>query len=305
MLVIPTMLAVATVVFFLLNVVPGDIMTALYGGIASPAQLQQMRVSLGLSSPVYIRYFQWLASIATGNLGYSLSTNTDVSSLIAYRLPVTLTLASVTMLVAVAIAIPVGVISATRRNTKTDSALSVLSMVGLSVPSFYLGIVAILVFSIWFKVLPSGGYVPLFQDPISSLEHLFLPAATLGVILAAYIMRMTRSSLLDVLSQEFILVLRAKGLSERTVLFRHALRNSLVTVVTAIGLQMSILLGGSLVIENIFRIPGMGSLLLTAVADRDYLIVTAEVLVYAALIVAVNTAVDIVYTYLDPRIKLG
>jgi peptide/nickel transport system permease protein len=275
---IPTMLAVATLVFFLLNIVPGDEITALYGQDYTAAQLEAIRVSFGLNLPIYTRYLEFLERLVTGNLGYSLSQNTNVATLLEYRLPVTLTLTIFTMIIAICIAVPVGVISAVRRNSKTDTGLSVLAMLGLSVPGFYLGIVAILVFSVWNRILPSGGFVPFFQNPIDSIYHMILPATTLGLILVAYIMRMTRSSLLDTLSQEFILVLRAKGLSERAILFRHALRNSLINVTTAIGLQVAVLLGGSLVIEEVFVLPGMGSLLLLGVEDRDFVIVTDVVL---------------------------
>jgi peptide/nickel transport system permease protein len=302
---IPTMFAVATMVFLLLNVIPGDEITALYGSDVSAAELVVIRQQFGLNYPLQIRYLHYFQGLLTGNLGYSISLNSNVSTLIAYRLPVTLTLTIFTIIIALAIAIPIGVVSAVKRNSKTDTSLSIFAMLGLSVPGFYLGIVAILVFSVWNKILPSGGYVPFLQNPIDCIYHMILPATTLGFILVAYIMRMTRSSLLETLSQEFILVLRAKGLSERAILFRHALRNSLVNVTTAVGLQVGVLLGGSLVIEDVFRIPGMGSLLLTAVGDRDFAIVTAAILIYALLVVMTNLAVDILYVRLDPRVKLG
>jgi peptide/nickel transport system permease protein len=298
-----TIILAATIVFFVVSLLPGDAAEVALGLQKNPEALRRLREALGLDQPLQVRYFVWLSRFLTGNLGESIYSGEPVAQMIATRLPVTVTLALLAMIFGMLIGIPAGVVAAIRRGKAADFAASLSATVGISVPGFWLGIVMILVFSIWLKIAPSGGYVNPSEDPFGWLSHLILPSLAVGLILSSYLERMVRSSLLEVLPRDYILAARAKGLSEYMVIFKHALKNSMIPVVTAAGLQLGTILGGIIYIEEVFQIDGLGRLLLNAVAARDFPVVQAVALTMTLFFVATNLAVDLLVSYVDPRIS--
>ena len=251
-----------------------------------------------------MQYWSWLSSLAHGDAGYSIRTGRPVFVEITERLPATLELATAAALIA--IGIPLGLLSATRPRSRVDVAVRVGGLVGLSLPSFWLGTLIIVLFSLYLRWLPNtGGYVDLFTDPLANLGLLLFPAVTLGLGLAAATMRMTRSAMLDVLGADYVRTATAKGLAPRVIIRRHVLKNGLIVVVTLLGIQVGQLLGGAVVVEEIFAVPGVGRMLLNAIVQRDYALVQGAVLVVAILFVALNIVVDLLYGYLDPRIRLA
>jgi peptide/nickel transport system permease protein len=293
---------VTLLVFGALHIIPGDPTTLMLGMEATEEARQALRHQLGLDLPVHIQYLTWLGKVLRGDLGQSLALKDDISKLLLQRLPTTIPLAVLTMLIAVVIALPAGVLSALKRSSKTDWLISVFAFAGLSFPNFWVGVLLILVFSLYLRVLPPGGYVSIMDDPAEGIRRLLMPAVALGAALAASLTRMTRSSMLEVMGQDYIKTARAKGLAERTVIVAHALRNALIPTVTVLGLQIGQLLGGALIIEEIFSLPGVGRLTIHAVYDRDFPLVQGAVLFIAMVFTMVNLLVDILYVYLDPRI---
>jgi peptide/nickel transport system permease protein len=300
---IPTVLLLLTAIFFVIDILPGDAAMMALGLELGMEQIETMRKIMGLDKPPVERFFAWLSNLLRGDLGVSIRTRDSVAGLIANSLPVTITLATVALALALIIAIPTGILSATRRNSLTDFLASVGSLLGLSIPEFWSSLMMILIFSVWLGIFPSGGYVSPFQDPIESLRRLIMPAIVLGAQTAAYSSRMMRSSLLEVIMQDYITTARAKGLAERVVIYKHALKNALIPVVTVVGFQVGYLLGGAVIIEQIFLFPGIGRLTLDAVYKRDYILVQGCVLVICLIFVLSNLIVDILYSYLDPRIR--
>ena len=293
---------VTLLVFGALHIIPGDPTTLMLGMEATEEARRALRHQLGLDLPVHIQYLTWLGKVLRGDLGQSLALKDDISKLLLQRLPTTIPLAVLTMLIAVVIALPAGVLSALKRSSKTDWLISVFAFAGLSLPNFWVGVLLILVFSLYLRVLPPGGYVSIMDDPAEGIRRLLMPAVALGAALAASLTRMTRSSMLEVMGQDYIKTARAKGLAERTVIVAHALRNALIPTVTVMGLQIGQLLGGALIIEEIFSLPGVGRLTIHAVYDRDFPLVQGAVLFIAMVFSMVNLLVDILYVYLDPRI---
>ena len=293
---------VTLLVFGALHIIPGDPTTLMLGMEATEEARRALRHQLGLDLPVHIQYLTWLGKVLRGDLGQSLALKDDISKLLVQRLPTTIPLAVLTMLIAVVIALPAGVLSALKRSSKTDWLISVFAFAGLSLPNFWVGVLLILVFSLYLRVLPPGGYVSIMDDPAEGIRRLLMPAVALGAALAASLTRMTRSSMLEVMGQDYIKTARAKGLAERTVIVAHALRNALIPTVTVLGLQIGQLLGGALIIEEIFSLPGVGRLTIHAVYDRDFPLVQGAVLFIAMVFSMVNLLVDILYVYLDPRI---
>lgn len=293
---------VTLLVFGALHIIPGDPTTLMLGMEATEEARRALRHQLGLDLPVHIQYFTWLGKVLRGDLGQSLALKDDNSKLLLQRLPATIPLAVLTMLIAVAIALPAGVLSALKRSSKIDWLISVFAFAGLSLPNFWVGVLLILVFSLYLRVLPPGGYVSIMDDPAEGIRRLLMPAVALGAALAASLTRMTRSSMLEVMGQDYIKTARAKGLAEGTVILGHALRNALIPTVTVMGLQIGQLLGGALIIEEIFSLPGVGRLTIHAVYDRDFPLVQGAVLFIAMVFTMVNLLVDILYVYLDPRI---
>jgi peptide/nickel transport system permease protein len=296
---------VVTIVFGLLHFIPGDPVDAILGSEASPETRAALRRELGLDRPVMVQYVAWWSDLLRGDLGRSILIGQPVGGLILQRLPTTIPLALLAMVLAIAIAVPAGILSAIRRNTWVDGLVSLLAFSGLSVPGFWLGVLMILAFSLRLRWFPPGGYVSVFSDPLAGLHHLILPAVALGATFAAALTRMIRSSLLEVLSRDYVRTARAKGQREYTVIVRHALQNALIPAVTIMGVQVGVLLSGALIIEQVFALPGLGRLTVQAVLDRDFPLVQGCVIVIATIVVVVNLLTDMLYAYLDPRISYG
>ena len=303
LLMVPVLLVVTLIVFSLILLLPGDPAMALLGENMDPQAYAMVRKELGLDQPVPVQYVKWLSKTLQGDLGRSLHTREPVLTAIAEHLPRTLYLALAAMVVSLSIAIPAGVIAALRRNSILDTAASLTAMVGVAVPNFWLGVMCILLFSVMLRWLPVSGYVGILEDPWASVQHMVLPALTLGTAVAAEVTRMTWSSMLEVLDREYILTARAKGLGEWVVILVHALKNALIPVVTIVGLQIGRLFGGAVVTESIFAVPGLGTLLVSGIFSRDFPIVQAVVLVMALAVLSCNLMVDLLYTWLDPRIR--
>ena len=304
---IPTLLGVTVLTFLFIRLIPGDAIAARLGTSTalSPEQLASLRAYFGLDQPLYQQYWTWLTSLLHGDLGYSIRTGRPVLVEITERLPATLELAAAATLIAVAIGLPLGLLSAMRPRSRADVIARIGGLIGLSLPSFWLGTLIIVFFSLYLRWLPNtGGYVDFVHDPLGNVALIVLPAVTLGVALAAATMRMTRSAMLDVLSADYVRTAWAKGLAGALIVRRHVLKNGLIVVVTLLGIQVGQLLGGTVVVEEIFSIPGVGRMLLAAIVQRDYALVQGGVLVIAILFVLVNIVVDLLYGYLDPRIRL-
>ncbi len=296
---------VSFAVFSLVRILPGDAVLMQLDAAAAPTpeQLARARQELGLDRPFLEQYRTWMSGVAHGDLGRSLITRRPVTQELAKRISLTSHLAVMSMMVALLIALPIGVLAAVRQDTPADYVGRLGAILGLSLPDFWLATVAITFLAIWFHWIPPIGFAPIWQDPVRNLSQLLIPAVIIGARLAAVSMRMTRSSLLEVLRQDYVVTARAKGARERTVIVRHALKNAFIPVVTIIGQQFSVLLGGTVIVEFIFLQPGVGSLLLDAVLLRDYTIIQGAVLFFAVVIVAMNLLVDLSYSWLDPRIR--
>ncbi|HAM57046.1 MAG: peptide ABC transporter [Candidatus Rokubacteria bacterium GWC2_70_24] len=301
---IVTLLVISLVVFTGVRMIPGDPARVMGGTDADPAGLAEIRAKYGLDDPVPLQYLRWLGLALRGDLGESIRTREGVVRTVAAKLPITIELAGLSLVIALAIAIPAGVFSAVRRNTIWDLLANGVSLCGLSVPSFWLGIMLILLFSVRLRLLPASGFVPLFQDPLANLERMIMPAFVLGAGLAAVLMRQTRNSMIEVMSADYIRTAYSKGLAGRVVVFRHAIRNGLIPVVTILGLQTGALMGGAVVTEQIFVVPGFGRLIVEAVFTRDYPMVQGVVLITASAYVLINLLVDVAYSLLNPRIRI-
>jgi peptide/nickel transport system permease protein len=305
---VPVVFGLSVAVFLMLRLIPGDVVDVILGteGAASPERLAQIRRMFGLDRPYHEQYLDWAGGIVTGDFGRSIRTSRPILPDILARFPVTLQLTGLAMVVSLALAIPLGVLSAVRRYTRADTLVRVIGLLGLSIPNFWLATMLILfVSTYWRGVLPTSGYVYPSQDLLGSFRSVLLPALALGAANMAILMRMTRSSMLEVLRQEYVTTARAKGLVERAVVYRHTLRNALIPVITVAGVQVGYLLGGAIIVEQIFSLPGVGTLILNGITQRDYPVVQAGVMFVATSFVLVNLAVDILYAYLDPKIHYG
>lgn len=302
---LPIFFLMTIIVFVLIRMVPGDPVDVMYGSEGmDEARREVLRHDLGLDQSIVIQYMRWLGRAVTGDLGRSYRAQMPVITLIGQRLPATLILSVAAMIISVLIAIPLGVIAAVKRNTWADFTAMAIAILGLSLPNFWIGILLVLIFSIALKWLPSIGYVPLSGGIGTSLSHLILPAITLGASLAGTTTRLTRSTVLEELGKDYVRTARGKGLPEKVVLMGHALRNALIPTVTMIGLQLGFLIGGTVVVEVVFAWPGIGMLLVDSIFARDYPVVQGVILVIAVFVVVINILVDVVYTILDPRIRL-
>ena len=300
-----TLFVISLIVFTGVRMIPGDPARVMAGTDADDAGLAEIREKYGLNDAVVVQYLRWLRLTVGGDLGESIRTREPVIRTVGRKLPITIELAVLSLLVALAIAIPVGVLSAVRRNSVWDYLANGASLCGLSVPSFWLGIMLILFFSVRLGVLPASGFVPLWEDPVANFKRMIMPAFVLGTALTAVLMRQTRNSMIEILSADYIRTARSKGLAGRVVVFRHAIRNGLIPVVTILGLQMGALMGGAVVTEQIFVVPGFGRLVVEAVFTRDYPLVQGVVLITASAYVLINLLVDVSYTVLDPRIRVA
>lgn len=296
---------VATLVFVLLRIIPGDPVRIIAGlDVGDPATLEELRAQLGLDRPLIVQYFAWLGDVLRGDLGVSLRSQVAVTDLIAGALPITLELAILAMAIGIALSIPLGLAAARRRGRPSDLGIVSLALVGISLPSFVLALLAIYVFAVKLGWLPSGGFVALTEDPVENLRHMAMPAAVLGLVTAGVLTRMMRRNLIDELDEDYVTTARAKGASEQRVFYGHALRNAIIPYVTIAGTEAGVLLSGAVIVETIFAIPGMGRLMVTNIADRDYPVVQGVVFVIASFYVAVNFIIDVLYARLDPRVSL-
>jgi peptide/nickel transport system permease protein len=300
---IPVLLLLTLIAFLLLHVMPGDPVITILGSEATPEAITSLRHELGLDKPIYVQYFDWLWRVVQGDFGRSIRTHIPVSELIAERLPATLQIGLSAMILSLLIAVSIGILSGIRRNSKLDQVGRVFAILGIAVPNFFLGVVLILIFAVALRWLPPSGYVSLSQDFFRSLKLTILPAITLAAAMGAVTMRQLRSSLLEVLEQDFIRTARAKGLSERIVIGRHAMKNALIPVVTILAIQVAILFGGSVIVETIFAIPGVGRLAVNAILAQDFPIVQAVVLLIGVIVCLFNLIADLSYAFLDPRIR--
>ena len=299
-----TLFLITLIVFTGVRMIPGDPARVMAGTDADEAGLQEIRAKYGLNDPVPVQYLRWIKLALRGDLGESIRTRESVVKTVAVKLPITIELASFALLIAIGIAIPAGVFSAVRRNTIWDLLANAVSLCGVSIPTFWLGIMLILLFSVRLHLLPASGFVPFFQHPLGNLERMLMPAFVLGGALAAVLMRQTRNSMIEVMSANYVRTAYSKGLAEPVVVFRHALRNGLIPIVTILGLQMGALMGGAVVTEQIFVVPGFGRLIVEAVFTRDYPLVQGVVMITASAYVLINLLVDVSYSLLNPRIRV-
>ncbi|MGB1685840.1 MAG: ABC transporter permease [Pseudomonadales bacterium] len=303
--VIPTLLFTSVIVFASIRLIPGDVIDLMLAqnDISTGNDRALIEASLGLDKPIYVQYFVWITDILQGDLGRSLWQNTPVTEQLAATLPITFELGLLALMVALSVAIPIGIYSAMRQDTAGDYIARSFSLLMLAIPSFWLGTLVMVFPSVWWRWAPPLQYTPFLEDPLGNLGHLLVPAILLGLSLSAVTMRMTRTMMLEVLRQDYIRTARAKGLAENMVVLRHALRNCLIPVVTLIGLQAPLLIGGAVILEQIFVVPGMGLLLLEAVFQRDYPVVTGVFLVVGVAILTINLIVDLTYGFLDPKVR--
>ncbi|MEZ5636127.1 MAG: ABC transporter permease [Burkholderiaceae bacterium] len=300
---IPVLLLVTLISASIMQLVPGDPALMIAGSNASDAEIQQVRRALGLDRSFGVRLLEWYGGMFRGDLGQSLLLNRSVTDAILERLPVTLALAGFALALTVAIGVPLGVIAALKANTVVDQVVLVVALIGVSVPNFWLGLMLIVSFGVWLDVLPAGGYTPFADSPMGWVRSLILPGISLALLQIGLLARITRATMLEVLRQDYVRTARAKGLPMRMVVGQHALRNVMVPVVTVIGISFGLLLSGSVVIETVYSIPGMGRLLATAIFSRDYPVIQGGLLVTATVLVLLNLAVDLLYAVIDPRVK--
>jgi len=302
LLTIPAMLAMSVLVFFIVRLVPGDPATAILGLRATPEAIAIVRADLKLDDPIWVQYGHWLGNVVRGDFGVDYNSHEPIRDKIVTRFPVTLELALLAMVLSALMAIPLGVLAATRRGL-ADHGATALGLIGISIPDFWLGVMLILLMALVLDWLPSSGYVPLREDVWGNLSHMLLPAFTLSLNLAAVLTRTTRAAVLEVLNKQYVRTARAKGLRERAVVAGHVLKNSAMPVVTVMGLQVGYVLGGAVIIEQIFALPGVGRMTLSAVMDRNYPVIQGAVLLVAFVFMLVNILTDSLYAVIDPRVR--
>lgn len=300
---IPTLIFVSIIVFGLQQLIPGDPAVAMAGDELNDEVIDQMRAKYGFDQPIYVQYFRWIGNVLVGDFGISYRNKVEVLDLILVKLPVTIELAICSMIVALLIGIPMGIIAATRKNKLTGTAANMFALTGISIPNFWLGIMLILVFSVQLRILPSSGYVPFFENPIQNLRSMILPSIVLGTGVASVITRHTRAAMLQVLSSDYVRTARAKGVPEQIVIYKHALRNALIPVITLSTIEFGQLLSGAILTEQIFSIPGFGKLIVDSVFNREYAIVQGVVLVTATIFILLNFLADILYFVVNPRMR--
>jgi peptide/nickel transport system permease protein len=301
----PVILILSIGVFLMLHLTPGDPVQIMLGQDADPQAIAALRAELGLDQPLPVQYLRWAGNALHGDLGRSIRTNQPVRDAIVSRLPVTIELSLVALVISLVIGLPAGMLAAIRRNSSLDLASTGVALVGVSLPSFFLGILLILVFALWLRWVPPSGYTPLMQDPAMNVKQMLMPAIALGAALAGIVARLMRSSLLEVLGTDYMRTARAKGLSEQASVIGHGVQNALLPVVTVVGLQVGALLGGAILIETIFALPGIGRLAVDSIFARDFPIVQGVVLFLALVRVLSNLVADLLYGRLDPRIAHG
>ncbi len=300
---IPVLILISAITFFAVALLPGDLAIAMLGMEADTRHLEALREQLGLNRPVVVRYFDWVGDALQGDLGRSARAGKEVSDLIAKRLEVSIELGILAMLIATAIGIPLGLLAGARPNTILDYGGTALAVLGAAIPNFWLALMLILLFSVQFRWFPAVGFTSFLDDPVQNLRSVALPAFAVGVTQAAILARQTRAALVDVLRQDYVRTAYAKGLRERSVIVRHAFRNALIPVVTVMGIQVSTIVGGFVIIESVFNLPGVGKLLVDSVFNRELQTVQAIGVMLAGAVALTNLAVDVSYAFLDPRIR--
>jgi peptide/nickel transport system permease protein len=300
---IPVMAVVAVFVFGLLRLTPGDPAAVIAGDYANPKDVERIREKLGLNEPLYTQFGLWMSQLSRGDLGTSIFSGLPVTDLIVQRLEPTMSLTVLTMIIAISVAIPLGTLAAWKSGTWIDRGVMVFAVLGFSLPVFWLGFLLIYAFAMQLSIFPVQGYVGLSQGLLPFLKHLILPALTLGLVYTALIARMTRASLIEVLQEDYVRTAYAKGVRSGSVLIRHALKNAALPVVTIIGVGFALLIGGAVVTESVYAIPGLGRLTVDAILHRDYPVIQGMILVVSAMYVLVNLMVDLSYALLDPRIR--
>ncbi|MCX7028072.1 MAG: ABC transporter permease [Spirochaetes bacterium] len=303
---IPVLLGVSIIVFFLVRLIPGSALEMFLGTQVetTPEQMVELKRIFGEDKSIPVLYVEWLGRVVQGDFGYSLRTSRSILPDILQRLPLSLEITFFALVLALAIGIPLGIISALKQNPVTDVLIRVTGLFGLSLPQFWLASLMVIAFSGFKGWIPMGNYIPFFQNPLVNLKMLFLPSLSIGIGLAAVIMRYTRNSMLEVMQMDYVRTAKAKGLKKRVVVVRHALRNAILPVITVAGFNTGYLLGGAIVIEEVFALPGMGRLALYAIYQRDYPLIQGIVLLIAAMFVLVNLVTDLIYAAIDPRIRL-
>lgn len=298
------MWSVATAVFIGLRIIPGDAARIALGQKASEASVAALRARLGLNEPMHVQYVNWIVDLFTLEFGRSIGSGQEVTTLIARAAPKTISIGIVAIAIGLVVALPAGIISATHKREPVDYVATVTSFLGLTMPAFFIGILLVLVFGVWLSILPVFGYVPPEEGIVDWFSHIILPAIAVGLPYAAIVMRMTRSSLLEVLEAPYMQTAQSKGVSPRVALVKHAMQNAMIPVVTVAGIQVAIILIGSVTVELVFGINGFGRLLVNSLLEHDYPVVQAVILLVAAIMVFMNLIVDIAYVYIDPRIRL-
>ena len=301
---IPILLGVSILVFGTFHMVPGDVVDIMMGDevAGDPKAAEQLRIYMGLDKPVYVQYWKWLKHAVRGDLGKSMTSGNQVMDDILSRLPVNIELMLIAMGFVILLGIPLGMLSAYKQFSFVDGLLRVVTILGYSIPNFWLATLVVLVGSLYFEWLPVLHYVPFTEDPVENIKYMIIPGFVLGTTTLSYIVRMTRSSVLDSLRQDYVRTARAKGMTDRVILYIHVLKNSLIPVVTVLGFQIGVLIGGLVLTEEVFVLPGVGRLILLAIEQRDFMIVTGAILFLAFVFVTINLVVDIIYAFLDPRI---
>jgi len=300
---IPVLFIITLIVFSLIHLIPGDPVKLIYSIEGTEERIEKAREKLNLDKPVIVQYGIWMRNLSQGQMGESLRSGEEVAPIIFKKLGTTAILTFSALLISITLSIILGVIAASRRNTTIDFGVMTLAVFGISIPVFWTGILVVLLFAVRLGLLPAIGYESFLENPAEAFRHLTLPALTLGFALAGYTTRMTRSQMIDVLNQDYIRTARAKGVKEGFVIYKHALKNALIPVVTAIGLQLGFLMGGAVLVEQIFAWPGIGQLLIHAIFNRDYIMIQGITLVVAVLFVLINLIVDIIYAFLNPKIR--
>lgn len=305
LMMIPIILLVSVILFCLLKAMPGDAAQMIAGEFGTEAEIEAYRKELGLDQPLYVQYFKWLSGMLRGDFGKSMMSGMPIVNKVKQRLPATMELTLLSVLLSIVVALPLGIISAVYRNSPIDSAVSVLSVVGISMPSFWLGTLMIMLFSLKLKWLPASGYMPFAEDPLTSLKLMIMPSiAVCGSVLATN-MRQIRNSMLEVLDQDYIVTAKAKGLPGHILIWKHAFRNALIPVVTVVAMQTGKLFGGACIAETIFIIPGIGNEIVSSIMSRDYPITMAMIMIVAVIIIFINTFIDVLYGFIDPRVGKG
>lgn len=302
LMMIPIILVVSIILFLLLKALPGDAAMVAAGELGTDADIEAAREAMGLNKPLYVQYLDWLLGVLRGDFGNSLLTGTPIVDKVIQRFPATMELALLSMVISVLIAVPLGIISAVYRGSVWDTISSVFAVIGIAMPSFWLGMLLIILFALNLGWLPASGYVPFFEDPLRSLQLMILPAFSIGASFAATTTRQTRNALLEVLDQDYMMTAKAKGLPGHIVIWKHALRNALIPVVTVVAMQTGKLFGGAVIAETVFVIPGLGSEIVNSIMRRDFPTTMAMIMIVAVIVIFINTFIDILYGFIDPRV---